>query len=237
MFGRKPPLGNLSDPNEVAAQAAVGVEGGRIAAIVSAIALVFSAYSLWETSLKQADLAVFVPPVIQFAAPYQNSNLEIVGIPITLANDGARTGTVLSMELAVTNPRTNETKLFYAADIGVWSMDRARARSFSPFAPLSLAGRTSRTENVLFYTRGDDQKPNEMFRDLGAYRMKLSMEVAEAEDFGMLDRFVKAKPEPLVFERELKFYDARAFHNGTIPLYAKDWRSASNSTTSAAGAP
>ena len=41
-----------------------GGGSGRLAAIISAIALALSLYSLWETSLKRADLRVFVPPVI-----------------------------------------------------------------------------------------------------------------------------------------------------------------------------
>lgn len=220
-----PPAGHLNDPNELASQTASGVDGNRIAAVVSAVALLFSAYSLWETSLKQADVAVFVPPVIQFAAPYQNSNFEMVAIPVTLVNEGARTGTVLSMELAITDPRTNATKLFYAADIGNWSMERARARAFTPFAPMSLAGRTSRTETVLFYTRGDDQKPNEILRETGSYNFALTLEVAENADFGLIDRLWR-KPAPKVtFVRELKHFDARAFQNGTLPLYSPDWRS------------
>jgi hypothetical protein len=229
LFGRKPPVGCLTEPIEVASVSAQRADGNRIAAIVSGSALLLSGYSLWDTSLRQADVAVYVPPVIQFAAPYQNSNLEIISIPITLVNDGARTGTVLSMELAVTDPRKNATKLFYAADLGNWSMERARSRAFTPFAPISLAGRTSRTENVLFYTRGDEQKPNEILRDLGPYDMTLSLEVAEQQGSGVLDRLFAAKPQPLRFVRELRFYDARSFQNGTIPLYARDWRSASSS--------
>ncbi len=228
MTGPKLPVGNLSDPNELAQQTASGVDGNRIAAVVSAVALIFSAYSLWETSLKQADVAVFVPPVIQFSAPYQNSNFEMVSIPVTLTNEGARTGSVLSMELAITDPRTNATKLFYAADIGNWSMDRARSRAFTPFAPMSLSGRTSRTETVIFYTRGDDQKPNEILRETGPYKFTLTLEVAENTDFGALDRLWR-KPAPSVtFVRELKQYDARAFQNGTLPLYSPDWRSATS---------
>ena len=227
--GPKTPIGSLTEPTEVVHHVSRG-DGGRVAAAVSAIALAFSGYSLWETSLKQAEVAVFVPPVIQFAAPYQNSNFEVVALPVTLANDGARTGTVLSMELAVTDPRTNATKLFYAADVGIWSMERARSRAFQPFAPISLAGRTSQTQHVLFYTRGDDQKPAEIFREVGPYRFQLTAEVAEAEDFGWIDRVWKRPAAPLVFERELRFYDARAFQNGTIPLYARDWRSASTVT-------
>jgi hypothetical protein len=58
----------------------------------SAIALLFSGYSLWDTSLKAADLRAFVPPVIQFPAPYHNSNFEVIAVPITLTNEGAPLG-------------------------------------------------------------------------------------------------------------------------------------------------
>lgn len=229
LLGRKFRIGDTNDPNEVAQQTAGGVDGNRIAAVVSAIALTFSAYSLWDTSLKQADVALFVPPVIQYAAPYNNntSNFEMIAIPVTFTNEGARTGTVLSMELAVTDPRTSQTKRFYAADFGRWSMERTRSGAYQPFAPLSLAGRSSRTESVLFYTRGDAEKPNQLIQDLGSYGFALSFELAEGDDFGALDRLFKSNPGVLTFERELKFYDARAFQNGTIPLYSSDWRSAS----------
>ncbi len=185
----------------------------------------FSGYSLWSTSLQQPELRAFVPPVIHYAAPYQNNNFEVLVIPVTLTNEGARTGTVLSMELAVTDPRTKETKYFYAADFGRWSMERTRTNAYQPFAPISLVGRASRTETVLFYTRGEQEKPPQLIRELGSYHFKLRLEEAGVEDFGVFDRFWKRESRELVFERELKFYDARAFTAGTLPMYAKDWKS------------
>lgn len=213
-----------TDPNEIATQTA-GRSGDWITAGVSAVALLFSGYSLWETSLKDPDLKIFVPPVIQFAAPYQNSNMEIVAIPVTITNEGARTGTVLSMELTVKNLKSGETKRFYAADFGRWTMEKARAFAFQPFAPISLAGNASRTESVLFYTRGDEEKVQELIRELGPYQFTLTVE--QAEEGNILGT---GKPPSVTFERELRWYDARSFQNGTIPLYAKDWRSSSNGT-------
>jgi hypothetical protein len=216
-----------SDPAELAANATGTLEGGRAAALLSAAALAFSGYSLWDTSLKSAEVQVFVPPVVQYASPYQNSNFEVFAIPVTLTNEGARTGTVLAMELAVTDPRTNQTKRFYAADFGRWTMEKTRSGAYEPFAPLSLAGRTSRTEQVLFYPRGEEEKPNELVRQLGPYSFKLTLDIAEeggeANKSGSADVSVS-------FDRELKFYDARSFENGTIPMYAADWRSTTNAT-------
>jgi PIN domain nuclease of toxin-antitoxin system len=59
----------------------------RISTVASTIAILFSAYSMWETSLKRAELKVFVPPVIRYASPLQNSNFEVFSIPVTIANE------------------------------------------------------------------------------------------------------------------------------------------------------
>ena len=213
------------DPADIAAQAASGAVGGTLAAILSAIALAFSGYSLWETSLKKADVRVFVPPVVQYSAPYQNSNFEMIAVPVTLTNEGARTGTILSMDLAVTDPKTNATKHFYAADFGRWTMERTRSGAYEPFAPISLAGRESRAVSVLFYTRGEEEKPEQLIREPGPYNFTLALEQAEDEGGLVLRR---AGPASVSFERELKFYDARAFNDGTLPMYAKDWRTSSS---------
>ncbi|MFA5949730.1 MAG: hypothetical protein WC807_05550 [Hyphomicrobium sp.] len=121
--------GSGSDAAEIAVQSASGFSGGAFAALLSALALAISGYSLWDTSLKSADLRVFVPRVIYYSSPYQNSNFEMISIPVTLSNEGARTGTVLDLDLAVTDPRTKQTKHFYAAELGIWSMARTRERA------------------------------------------------------------------------------------------------------------
>ena len=200
--------------------------GGRLSAIISAVALALSLYSLWESTLKRADLHVFVPPVLQYSSPYQNSNFEMIAIPVTVVNEGAQTGTVLSMELGVTKSGSSETKRFYSADFGIWTMERTRSGAYQPFAPISLAGHTSRTENVLFYTRGEQEKPEQLIREPGSYRFTLRLD--EAIEGGIFNWLWHRRPTALSFERELRFYDARAFTNGTIAMFAKDWRSSTS---------
>jgi len=117
----------------------------------------------------------------------------------------------------VTDPRTKQTKRFYAADFGRWTMERTRTGAYEPFAPLSLAGRSSRTESVLFYTRGDDQKPAQLIEAVGPYNFELIFDVAEST----------SKPT-VKFDRSLLYYDARAFNERTLPLYSADWQSSSN---------
>lgn len=212
-------------PGEVALEAARH-DGGRITAVVSAIALAFSAYSLWDSSLKQPDLKVFVPPVIHYASPYSNSNFEVFAIPVTLINDGGRTGTVLSIELEVASTKGGETKRFHAADLGRWTMERTRAGAYQPFAPISLAAKASRTETVLFYPKSDKEKPDQLVREPGQFQFRLTLDEAEVDDFGPLDRLWPRKPARVAFTSELRFFDARAFQNGTLQMHSLDGRSA-----------
>ena len=204
--------------------------GGLGATLLSAVAVIFSGYSLWDTALKSPDLHIYVPRVIYYAAPYTNTNFEMIQVPVTITNEGAQTGTVLHLDLAVTDPRTKQTKHFYAAETGVWSMERTRTRSYTGFAPLSLAGRESRTESILFYTRGDDEKPEQIIREVGPYEFTLTATLAK-ETGGLnaiIDNAEETKPISVTFERMLPFYDARSFENGTIFMPSKDWTSSSN---------
>lgn len=213
---------DFSASNELAAHGGLKSEGGYVVAAISGIALLFSAYSLWETSLKASDLQVFVPPVIYYSSPYNNSNFEMVSIPVTIVNEGAQTGTALHLDLEVTNPKTKETKRFYSAEFGVWSMDRTRARAYTGFSPITLQGHSSRAESVLFYTRGSDEKPQQIIREPGSYQFKLTLVAAEGTSSSWWP-FSSSEPVSITFERVLPFYDARSFEQGTIFMHSPDW--------------
>ncbi len=190
--------------------------------IIAGVALLVSGYNLWQTRLKRADLKVFVPPVIQYSSPYQNSNFEMFAIPVTLVNEGAQTGTVLSIELEVTDPRTQAVKRFYSADFGRWTMQKTRSGAYEPFAPISLPGHGRRTETVLFYTRGEEEKPDQLVRETGPYVFRLTL------DDGTVEKSGRRRQPSVEFVRQLRWYDARAFNEGTLPMYAQNWRSAVN---------
>lgn len=73
----------------------------------------------------------------------------------------------------------------------------------------------SLTESVLFYTRGEQARPEQLIRDLGSYRFALRVEEASSND-GLLDRLWPRRP-PTVIERDLRGYDASAFNTATLP--------------------
>jgi len=118
------------------------LSGGAITAFVSLVALFFSGYSFYETVLKQPVLKVYAPPLIHM---YRKDYKDILAFPITISNDGAKRGTVLSFDLEVTNKATNESKRFKNLYYGNDPKDTSRI-----FTPMTVAGRTSLTDVVMF---------------------------------------------------------------------------------------
>lgn len=154
-----------TDANEIPTHAAGHSGGSHAAAIVSVVALLFSAYSLWETSLKQADLSVYATGVItyerdQTADEYimPAGGFEVFALPITIANGGARDAPVLGLQLDVRNPKTGLSARFeatYTADAAYFATPgRQRSGTTRPKTPFSarvIAGRSAWTGTVLFY--------------------------------------------------------------------------------------
>ena len=198
---------------------------GFSAEVFSGVAVAVSGYSLWHTSFRQADLKVFVPPLIRYASPYQNTIFEVFEIPLTVINNGAQTGTILSFDLEVTNPRTGGAKHFYSAGLGPWSLAKARGENLEPFTPISLGGRASQSQTLLFEPRS-----NSTIRQIvdvaGSYEFALTLLTAKQDGLSLLG---KRKPVPMAFEMVLPFIDHRAFTSGSgsLPLNHPEWQATS----------
>jgi hypothetical protein len=194
----------------------MAIFGGITAELFSGIAVAVSGYSLWRTTLRKPVLRAFVPPVMRYASPYQNSIFEVFEIPLTVVNEGALTGTVLSLNLKVTNPR-GISKDFYSAGLGSWSMGKARGEGLAPFTPVSLPGRTSHSAVILFYAREDSSVP-QIIEDAGLYTFAVTLLTAHA-----------GESQPLEFEMKLPYMDHRAFTtgSGSLPLHHPDWQAVS----------
>ena len=198
--------------------------GGLLATILSAFALVISGLSYYESSLRTADLSVYVPPMIHYA---RDGSADVFNIPITIANDGAKNGTVLTMELNVENLRADaETKSrrFHSAFLGDWPKDdKVPNRSF---APLSIPGHGTFTETVRFYPMDDSN--GFVVDDKGDYRFTLKLTVAKAAS--ALDAWGGKDPTPIVFELNLPYLAVQhlAFRNGTQAMFSKTWKPATS---------
>jgi hypothetical protein len=193
---------------------------GVSAEVFSGVAVVVSVYSLWRTTLKGANLHIFVPPLIRYASPYQNSVFEVFEIPLTAINEGAQTGTILSFDLEVTNAQTGVSKIFYSAGLGPWSLAKVKGEGLAPFTPLSLTGRSSQSETVLFYAR-NDSRVQQIVDAPATYRFTIVPLATRRQ--GLFRR----KPKSLVFEMTLPYLDHRAFTSGSgsLPLHNANWQS------------
>jgi hypothetical protein len=190
---------DLSDATATATDAAAHGLGGWMTAAVSGMALIASGPSLWESTLKQPDIKVYVSENIHYTRdPY--GSYEVLAVPVTIANGGARDGAVLSLQLEVKNAATSQTARFksaYMADAQYFGgRDDVAARLKRPklpFAPLSIAGRAAFTGTVLFYGPDPQKK---LVDPMSTLDMTLTVVMPKSD--GWLDRLLSASPPPPV---------------------------------------
>jgi hypothetical protein len=157
-----------------------------VAIVSSCVALVFSAFSLYHTVLKGPVLRTYPSPL---AYMYRQGDRDVFAIPVTISNDGARRGTILSFDLEVTQPETREAMKFQNLQFGA-SPSGARL-----FTPITIAGRTSFSDVVLFYALA----PGSFVQHTGSVRLPLSFALRMNVDSA--DRWLGAKrPKGIAFD-------------------------------------
>jgi hypothetical protein len=192
---------------------------------ISAIALIGSVVSMWETTIKQAEVRVHVSDNIYFTRdPY--GSYEVLIIPVTLSNRGARDGTVLTLALDVKNLKSNQSKRFkstFTADASWFSgrddLTANLRRPKVPFAPVSVAGHGAFTATLLFYPVDD---PEKRVVDSNS-KIEMTMTAGLLSANGWLDRLLSAPPPPPVaMEADVAEYNVGRLIGGYImPLKTK----------------
>ena len=202
-----------------------GTRGGWLSAGFSALAVALSCISFYMSSLQGAQLETYVPPTIHYG---RDADSEVFAIPITIANSGARSAAVLSLELEVQNLKTNATKRYHSAFLG--EHPREAAVSNRQFAPLSIPGRGIFTETVRFYPIGD-ALPRVVDAE-GEYAFRLLLNTAAPPDPSLFDRLQgRTQPAPIQFQMTLPWISDQqlGFRRATIAMYAKGFRPVSKS--------
>lgn len=217
LFGRNKADQFINEAVEQARGASTS-HAGLFATVISAFALLFSGFSFYETVLRSADFAIYVPPRIAYTDPNSPDHpFEVFIVPLTLANDGARTGTVLSIDLEVTNPRTGKTKHFYAAHLGNWGYNPKK-----PFMPVALSGKTSFSQSMQFVPRNDEKIPRILDLEAGDYHFKLLLNTASNDESPLA---FESKVRPLKFTMQTINMDYRRFNKtGTQAMWQKNYR-------------
>ena len=207
--------------------------GPSLPTLLSVAAVGLSCASFYVSALQQAQLEVFVPPVLQYGRD-GGGDVDVLAIPITIANGGASTGTVLAMELkveALGEPEASRegarTKTFYSAFVG--EHPRSSETPNKTFAPISVPGRATYSETIRFYPQGSALP--KVVTDKGEYRFTLSLTLAGAAEPGLLDRLIPTRtPPPLVFTRRLPYLSDQhvGYRRATISMHAADWKPTSS---------
>jgi hypothetical protein len=182
-----------------------------IAIATSSVALVFSGYSFYETVVKQPELRIYRPPLIYM---YRQGFRDVFALPVTLSNDGARRGTVLSFDLEVTHRETGKTMQFQNLKFG--ESPKAGARLFTP---MTVAGRSSATEVVLFYATATGS----FVETTGPVKLPLRFALKiNADSTG--DWFAPRQPAPVVFEMTADYIASHNQMESGVPTMLLDAR-------------
>ncbi|MFM1814163.1 MAG: hypothetical protein RLZ98_858 [Pseudomonadota bacterium] len=221
-----------TDATQEATEQVVFSGGGAMTAIASALALLFSAISLYETVLRRPELSVYVPPVIHYT---RENGGEVFAIPVTIANRGARDGTVLSLEVSAKSKSRPDGKTFYSAyTVKSGYFDRSRLersatggltiskqRPKLPFAPLSIAGRENYSGTLLFVAK-DSEYPMLVAEDC---EIELTLvAVSRFDDMGWLDAWWRPEMKPLSFKVKAGNFSKSVVDRGdTVSLKSAAW--------------
>ena len=191
---------------------------GWLSSVFSAVAVIASCVSVYVSTLQAAQLEVYLPPAFQYALDGEGENFTI---PVTIANGGARGGTVVSMELEVLDPKTNVTQRFFSAYLGEYP--RGSAQQVRQFTPMSILGQSVSSETVRFYPAALVQRGEEKKRVIsgeGDYTFRLRLNIAAPPEPSLMDWVQgRTQPAPVSVQMTLPVLD----HRGTMQLRSKDW--------------
>jgi len=197
-------------------------KGGRWAVLVSLVALILSAFSLYETTLKQARPSLHVGAVMHYAHD-PSGGVEVFAVPITIANHGARDAIVTSLDLSVRRARAGASTLtwFTSAYVGGNPANDKR-----PFTPLSIPGRGSYAGIVLFYQRDlNDSTPPVVAAAGEPLLFCVTARLEANQDYPLLDALLGVPPAVADFEAQLLWFSAPELNAGkTIPMQIKNAR-------------
>jgi hypothetical protein len=188
-----------------------GRAAGWSALLSSVAALVFSLYSLYETVIKRADLHIYQPPLIYM---YRESFRDVFAIPIALSNVGTQYGTALSFDLEVTRPDTLRTMQFQNQYFG-----DSPKRNPRLFTPITVAGRSSYTDVILFYALSSGSFVEATGGVKLPLRFKLTMNVDPAGSW-----FAAKQPAAVVFDMTASYIQSHNQMEAGEPTQFHDLR-------------
>lgn len=176
------------------------IQRGRIAITISVLSLVFAAWSLFETALRQPAFNVYAGPFWQYGRGNAGTDDEFLTVPLTFANNGARPGAVVSLELTV-EQKDGTRREFVASGVALSEKDRAL------FAPISVAGRSAYAASIVFTPRDSAASVKSVIGAAGNYTARLTTCTAYNKSFGLFDTLLTFPPADIAASLGLRHFD------------------------------
>jgi hypothetical protein len=167
----------------------------------SAIAVVASGISLWQTVLKRPILHIYTGDNISFVG--DNEAGHAIAIPLTILNAGARDGVVLSFNLVARDVGTGWVKHFRSSYVAGTDFYSSPSRSKMAISPIAVPGRFFYAATLLFYPTNWD----EHFEDTYEAALDVTIEPVIAPPSDWLDRLLRAAPRPFTLQLQYKNND------------------------------
>jgi hypothetical protein len=187
--------------------------GRRWPGLVSIVALVFSGISLYETVLKQAALSIYVGGVGHVSWD-RATRAEIIALPVTVTNQGARDAVVLDLRLGPDDAPDRYRSSF------VGSLYPGQNE---PFAPWPVAGHGSHVGVVHFHSKGDAEPliAPTVSAPTKSYGLCFTAQAVASRPFGLLDWLLERPPTALrlVVEPAIRFSRSDLENGKWIPLW------------------
>jgi hypothetical protein len=146
----------------------VGLTKEVVAVVISMISFAVSIVGFYTSSLKAPDLHFYTAPYIRHIVDSGSRN-EAFYIPITLANRGARQGTLVSVNLIVTYLGDGSEKRYFGQ---YFAQANTQDLVGGFFTPLTLNGYSSDSRTICFYPLG--VQSGSLFSRAGEYEFHLT---------------------------------------------------------------
>ena len=197
----------------------------------SAIAVVASGISLWQTVLKRPILQIYAGDNIAFVG--DNERGHAIAIPLTILNSGARDGVVLSFNLTARDVGTGWVKHFRASYVAGGEFLASASRSKTAMSPIAVPGRFFYSATLLFYPTSWEER----FEDTYEAALDVTIEPVIAPPSDWLDALLRAAPRSLTLRLQYKNNDVM-YHMNTGELRQLKTRpDAGDAATAAVDAP
>ncbi|MEO1292543.1 MAG: hypothetical protein AAFV62_06900 [Pseudomonadota bacterium] len=202
----------------------------RLSMLVALLAIFFSGVSLYQTVLKQAEIQLFVPDTIAYTRD-PNGSFEVLVVPVTLSNSGAREGVVSAFTLTARNRETGREREFeatYLAEPGYLSAkEDYNAGIFRPkraFSPIVAGGRGGHSATLLFYPRAFSEERVVP----GAADLDLTIQarvVGQTDTMGVVSWLSARRIEPLALRAQLpkvsRYFDGEMMSGKNMRLFVE----------------